>query len=334
MLAEYVTIGHPDRVADLLAAKLIELIQRKDGYSSHAAIEVMITGTTIIFSGEAKTTLKLSKRYLKKEVVFPVLTDCGYGDRGAFTKSQKPIAKDYKIVNLIQKQSPDIGIATDQTLWNDQNISYAGYDPSTPTGQSKEKFIAQAIGDKLFERAYNNNYIGTDIKVLVSGNNITVAIPSLYDKELTKVWVRNTIMMVPFYIEDYIDGEDLNIVVNGTGVYQIHGSIADTGLTGRKTTVNCLDPDNRNGGGSMIKPFHASDLLLPYYFYKEAERIALETKQKVSIEGYSNIGEDAIRDMFVNGTRIENKITPKDIIDRYGFLQDFYKLVKRNFINR
>jgi hypothetical protein len=95
-----------------------------------------------------------------------------------------------------------------------------------------------------------------------------------------------------------------------------------------------LDPDNRNGGGSMIKPFHASDLLLPYYFYKEAERIALETKQKVSIEGYSNIGEDAIRDMFVNGTRAENKITPKDIIDRYGFLQDFYKLVKRNFINK
>ena len=59
-MTEYVTIGHPDRIADLLAAKLIEAIQRKDQWNAHAAIEVLITGNKVVFSGEARTSLKLT----------------------------------------------------------------------------------------------------------------------------------------------------------------------------------------------------------------------------------------------------------------------------------
>ena len=66
--AEYVTIGHPDRMCDLLAAELIEKIQDKDKKKSHAAIEVFATKDTIIFGGEATTTLKINKKLLKSIV--------------------------------------------------------------------------------------------------------------------------------------------------------------------------------------------------------------------------------------------------------------------------
>ena len=71
--AEYVTIGHPDRMCDLLAAKLIEKIQDKDKKKSHAAIEVFATKDTIIFGGEATTTLKINKKLLKKYFLFWVI---------------------------------------------------------------------------------------------------------------------------------------------------------------------------------------------------------------------------------------------------------------------
>ena len=65
--SEYVTLGHPDRMCDSIAANLINRIKHNDKENSHAAIEVFASDDTIIFGGEAKTTLKLNKKFLRKE---------------------------------------------------------------------------------------------------------------------------------------------------------------------------------------------------------------------------------------------------------------------------
>lgn len=328
-MTEYVTIGHPDRIADLLAAKLIEAIQRKDQWNAHAAIEVLITGNKVVFSGEARTSLKLTKKFLKNEIVIPVLNDCGYEDRGDFEKSQKIISSEYKVINLIQSQSPDIkeavfGENNDLVKWNDQGIFYAGYDPITETGQSREKFLAQKIGDYLFEVAKKNPKLGTDIKVLINNNEITVAIPSLLSEDITKKMVEVLICQNPVYLSDFIKTDNVVIKVNTSGKYVSHGSIADTGLTGRKLAVNSLSPINQNGGGSMIKPVRSADLLVPLFLFNRAKKIALDIKVEVNLEACCEIGKDTLPGYI--------GITPKQIIEENDLLNNFYDLVKRNFV--
>lgn len=328
-MTEYVTIGHPDRIADLLAAKLIEAIQRKDQWNAHAAIEVLITGNKVVFSGEARTSLKLTKKFLKNEIVIPVLNDCGYEERGDFSKSQKIISSEYKVINLIQSQSPDIkeavfGENNDLVKWNDQGIFYAGYDPITETGQSREKFLAQKIGDYLFEAAKKNPKLGTDIKVLINNNEITVAIPSLLDENITKKMVEVLICQNPVYLSDFIKTDNVVIKVNTSGKYASHGSIADTGLTGRKLAVNSLSPINQNGGGSMIKPVRSADLLVPLFLFNRAKKIALASKAEVNLEACCEIGKDTLPGYI--------GITPKQIIEENDLLNNFYNLVKRNFV--
>lgn len=328
-MTEYVTIGHPDRIADLLAAKLIEAIQRKDQWNAHAAIEVLITGNKVVFSGEARTSLKLTKKFLKNEIVIPVLNDCGYRDRGDFSKSQKIISSEYKVINLIQSQSPDIkeavfGENNDLVKWNDQGIFYAGYDPITETGQSKEKFLAQKIGDYLFEVAKKNPKLGTDIKVLINNNEITVAIPSLLGEDITKKMVEVLVCQSPVYLYDFIKSENVVIKVNTSGKYISHGSIADTGLTGRKLAVNSLSPINQNGGGSMIKPVRSADLLVPLFLFNRAKKIALDSKAEVNLEACCEIGKDTLPGYI--------GITPRQIIEDNDLLNNFYDLVKRNFV--
>ena len=127
--SEYVSLGHPDRTCDTIAANLINRIQHKDKENSHAAIEVFASDDTIVFGGEAKTTLKLSKKLLK-DVVRESFKTCGYlpDKRTSFTKNEVYLANDVNIKNLIHSQSPDIAMATTElksaTGWNDQGIFF------------------------------------------------------------------------------------------------------------------------------------------------------------------------------------------------------------------
>ena len=105
--AEYVTIGHPDRMCDLLAAKLIEKIQDKDKKKSHAAIEVFATKDTIIFGGEATTTLKINKKLLKS-IVKEIFSILGYNNekrKKEFGKDNIPVFSKTKIINKISTKS-------------------------------------------------------------------------------------------------------------------------------------------------------------------------------------------------------------------------------------
>ena len=95
--SEYVSLGHPDRTCDTIAANLINRIQHKDKENSHAAIEVFASDDTIVFGGEAKTTLKLNKKLLK-DVVRESFKACGYRSdkRERFKKEEVYLADDCK----------------------------------------------------------------------------------------------------------------------------------------------------------------------------------------------------------------------------------------------
>ena len=383
--SEYTSLGHPDRTCDTIAANLINRIQHKDRETSHAAIEVFASDDTIIFGGEAKTTLKLNKKLLK-EVVAESFEACGYlsDKRNNFKKNEVYLAKDVKIINKIHAQSPDIARATtdlnNNTGWNDQGIFFSGYDSRTPTGQGVGKFLAQSFGDYIFEYSKNFDTLGSDIKVsftldvddkdMITAKNIvhiTVAIPSVEDAEANKNLIeslysdwRKDFNYTATYPElhNLVATSQPEFTVNGTGRYVSHGFHSDASMTGRKLAVNNMSVGPVNtmcqcGGGSYIKPWHASDFLLPMvatWISKAVVDMGLTSYANVALA--CTIGSRNLDSFCITGDAKFNKntklrkllttalinyeISPSNIKDQWGLLErfDFFKSELQNFVKK
>lgn len=383
--SEYVSLGHADRTCDTIAANLINRIQHKDKENSHAAIEVFASDDTIIFGGEAKTTLKFNKKLLK-EIVNESFEACGYlpNKREKFKKEEVYLAKDVKIINKIHAQSPDIACATTNlksaTGWNDQGIFFSGYDSRTPTGQGVGKFLAQNFGDYLFEYSKRYPDLGSDIKIVFTLDvddkdmitakdivHITVAIPSLEDsvantnlvKSLYEDWQKNF-----NYTETYPELHKLvtsskpDFTINGTGRYVNHGFHSDASMTGRKLAVNNMSVGPvysmcQCGGGSYIKPWHASDFLLPMvstWISKAVVDLGLTSYANVAlactigsrnidsfcITGDAKFNNDVKLRKLLTTALINYGISPDSLKDRWGLLDsfDFFKSELQNFVKK
>lgn len=343
MIAEYVSIAHPDRMADLMAAKLITYLQTSP--SVHAAIEVMCVNKTVIFAGESN--VKVNKKLLKT-VVKEVMEDCGYERKMDFKDGVDYVSsKKIKIKNLINKQSEDIAKSTTDKSkdsgWNDQGIFFGSYDLSTPGGQDVCKFLSQSFGEFLFKKAKQSKVFGTDIKVLMEGvdsfiQRVVIAIPCKKSLSFVKSKIKTFFSEWALEIKKTY-GITVNVnpsffEVNTSGVFVKHGMIADTGLTGRKTAINCLDVDYKNGGGSMIKPWHSADLLIPLYL----RDLSASKYNEKHLMATTTIGTN-----FLNVFDFETEelldvidISPINIANAYNLFdgKTFYNLVKENFLKK
>ena len=383
--SEYTSLGHPDRTCDTIAANLINRIQHKDKENSHAAIEVFASDDTIIFGGEAKTTLNLNKKLLK-DVVNESFEACGYlpNKRTRFTKEEVYLAKDVKIINKIHAQSTDIARATTElksaTGWNDQGIFFSGFSSLTPTGQGVGKFLAQNFGDYLFEYSKRYPDLGSDIKIvftldvddkdMITAKNIvhiTVAIPSLEDsvantnlvKSLYEDWQKDFNYTESFpELHKLVTSSTPEFTVNGTGRYVNHGFHSDASMTGRKLAVNNMSVGPvysmcQCGGGSYIKPWHASDFLLPMaatWISKAVVGLGLTSYANVALA--CTIGSRSIDSFCITGDAKFNKdvklrnllttalinygISPDSLKDRWSLLDrfNFFKSELQNFVKK
>lgn len=340
MIAEYVSIAHPDRMADLMAAKLITYLQTSP--SVHAAIEVMCVNKTVIFAGESN--VKVNNKLLKT-VVKEVMEDCGYERKMDFKDGVDYVSsKEIKIKNLINKQSEDIAKSTtdkaENSGWNDQGIFFGSCDLSVPNGQTISKYLSQSFGEFLFKKAKQSKVFGTDIKVLMETvdsfiERVVVAIPCKKESSFIKAKVKMFFLEWAAEVKrDYditINVDPSFFEVNTSGIFVKHGMIADTGLTGRKIAINCLDTDYKNGGGSMIKPWHSADLLIPLY---------LRDLSASKYNGKHLMATTTIGTNFLNIFDFETEellevvnINPISIADTYNLFDEntFYNLVKENF---
>lgn len=381
--SEMVNVAHPDRLADLLASIVINDIQHKDREKSHAAVEVFITHDKVIFSGEVKTTLNINDDYLR-HVVEQGYSRAGYLPkmREFWTTDEVMLASDMKIENSIQLQSPDIALGTtdkgEDTGWNDQNISFSSSEGTNAKHLGFPMMIATEINDMLAALSFESitkglpRVYGPDIKVVVTvktledGFNpveitgITIAIPHTSKQDIEDV--RSDIKSA---VETFIENrqqfwscpiaKDCKWVINGTGRFVVHGNLGDTSMTGRKISVNhpSAGPVWSNkmiGGGSMIKPAHASDLLLPLVSRLIANLLVDAELTSYAVVGIAcGIGQKDIQSIFIHGddafesnpefvAKVEDwikaniSISPASLIKRFQLFDiDFSEVVERNF---
>ena len=124
---------------------------------------------------------------------------------------------------------------------------------------NRELFLARKLNKALYDKARQSDNLGIDIKTQITLNDdrietAIVAIPMLHDEDLTD------------FVISVLGEKPAHIIINGTGRYTYHGSIADCGITGRKLACDFYSTACPIGGGSpWTKDASKADLTLNVY---------------------------------------------------------------------
>lgn len=254
--AEAVSIGHPDKTADYISSYILDRLIEQDPHV-HYAVEVMIKDNNVVLGGEIKGNVSLSK---VEDYVKEALREIGYDEHYAEIWGNYAIdVRHIEVINKIGVQSADINQGVERDGWGDQGV-FVGYACQGEGHINRELFLARKLNTALYEKAITSDNLGLDIKTQITLNDLDgietaiVAIPMLIDEDLTR------------FIIETLGEEPKRIIVNGTGTYQYHSSIADCGVTGRKLACDFYSTACPIGGGSpWTKDASKADVTLNIY---------------------------------------------------------------------
>lgn len=261
--AEYVSLGHPDKMADYISSYILDRMLAQDPDVKYA-VEVLIKGNTVVLGGEVSGNIDLSEI---NEFVKNAIRDIGYDEAYANIWDRYAVdVRKIKVINMIGQQSSDINRGVRCNGWGDQGV-FVGYACKGDGLINRELYLAKLLNNALYVKARQSKNLGLDIKTQIILNDYEhietaiVAIPMLEPEDLT-VFIVQTLGEIPD-----------TLIVNSTGVFKYHSSIADCGVTGRKLACDFYGTAAPIGGGSpWTKDGSKADVTLNIY----ARRLALE----------------------------------------------------------
>ena len=319
--AEAVSLGHPDKVADYISSYILDRLIEQDPQVKYA-VEVLIKDNNVVLGGEVTTSAPLGDltTYVKA-----ALAEIGYDDRYASIWGDLAInPAQIKVANLIGVQSADINRGVVADGWGDQGV-FVGYACQGDGKINRELYLARKLNKALYDKARQSDNLGIDIKTQITLNDdkietAIVAIPMLHDEDLTD------------FVISVLGEKPAHIIINGTGRYTYHGSIADCGITGRKLACDFYSTASPIGGGSpWTKDATKSDLTLNIY----ARILACENlgdNDECTVYLSSCIGQTELPSGLIKTLKNDQTIyrdlqcrqTPDALIRTYGLNQPIY----------
>lgn len=316
--AEAVSLGHPDKTSDYISCYILDKIIQQDENVKYA-LEVMVKDNTVVLGGEISTSANIDDiNVWVKDAICDIGYDEKYSDVwGDFAINPNKL----NIINLIGKQSEDINRGVKQNGWGDQGV-FVGYACRGEQNINRELYLARKLNSAIYNLARSdiNLGLGLDIKtqiVLSDDGDIEtaiVAVPMLKDVFLHKFIVQTL-------------GQNVkNIIVNGTGAYTYHSSVADCGITGRKLACDFYSAASPIGGGSpWTKDASKADLTLNMYARKLAKQY-LENNDECFVYlsaciGQSDLPSACVKTVKDGLTKTQNIIVnkkPFEIIEDLG----------------
>ena len=322
-ISEYVSLGHPDKIADYISSRLLDSYLTEDPNTRYA-VEVQIKDSHVTLGGEVSSKVQFSDETIAR-IVREAVNEIGYTKeyQVKWGKENTICGDDLEVTCHIGQQSPDI--AQGLRGWGDQGIffGYCEYRPNTD-GMPLDHSIAKTLCKHLFESGLG----GLDIKtqVVMDGAKVTkviVAIPLLSnDYKYRKRKVKRL-------VHDVVKG-NYELIINGTGAYVKHSSIADCGTTGRKLAVDFYGGNCKVGGGSpWTKDGSKADLALNLVARKLAKRHACEHQCDVVVSLACRIRKqdidfcvaDSAATVMEEGTFL---LDPADVIRGFQLDQPIY----------
>ncbi len=251
--SESVAAGHPDKVCDQISDAVLDAALAIDP-KSRVAVETLVTYDRAVLAGEVTCPKPIEFEQIARRVIKRL----GYTEELFHFTDKSPIDI------YIHQQSPDIAVGADADGAGDQGMMFGYAVKETPEMMPLPIMLSHRLVEKMDELRENGvlAYLRPDgkseVKVkYVNGRpmgveKVVLAVP--YDPKIEKEQLERDLyskVVKPVLAKyDYeIDWKD--VIVNGTGRWEIGGPASDTGVTGRKIIVDSYGGMAKIGGGAF-----------------------------------------------------------------------------------
>lgn len=267
--SESVTEGHPDKICDQVADRILDAIIAEDP-KARVACEVTAATGQIFIMGEITTNTYVDFAAIARKTVL----DIGYNSSDMGFDGNT-----CAVMSCVHEQSPDIALGVDKSLEAKQgadedsdNENGAG-DQGMMFGyackETKELMpLPISLAHKLTMRLTEVRKTGllsylrpdgkSQVTVEYDENNKPIRVDAVVvssqhsadiDIETLRKDIKEHVIgaVIP---EQYIDA-DTKFYVNPTGRFVVGGPCGDSGLTGRKIIVDTYGGMGRHGGGAF-----------------------------------------------------------------------------------
>lgn len=259
--SESVTRGHPDKICDQVADRILDELLERDP-DSRVACEVTCGENRLHIFGEVTTQAEIDYAAVARQVI----AEIGY------TQPGRGFDADTCAIRVeLHQQSPDIarGIARSREAERldagagDQGMMFGYACKQTPDLMPLPIELAHALAQRL-EQVRRTNELPfllpdgkTQVTVEYDGERparvASVLVSAQHREEVSTETVRAEIcrhVIKPALPAGMLD-EDTQVFVNSTGRFVRGGPAADSGLTGRKLMVDTYGGYARHGGGAF-----------------------------------------------------------------------------------
>jgi len=267
--SESVTEGHPDKMADQVSDAILDAILTDDPMG-RVACETLITTGLVHVAGEISTATYVDI----PKIVRKTITDIGY------TRAKYGFDGETCGVSVsIQEQSPDIAVGVDHAFEErtqhgidldsqgagDQGMMVGYAVRETSTLMPMPIYLAHKLAHRLAEvrKVGLVPYLRPDGKSQVTieyedGKPVCVNTIVLSAQHQAEIDIETLLtpdlrehVVEPILKDVGLDFEGYKLFVNPTGIFEVGGPQADTGLTGRKIIVDTYGGMARHGGGAF-----------------------------------------------------------------------------------